>query len=127
MGDARITALLLEHKADVSLASTGRAELPLHHAANYRHPVVTQLLVEPCRKLGIIDARTTTGWTPLHTCANSGDKDVFKLLMRAKADLETRNPITGDEHALHVAARASNIDIIEILLAADADVNCQFP
>lgn len=124
-GDARVTALLLEHRADVSMASTGRAELPLHHAANFSHPVVTQLLVGPCQKLGIIDARSCTGWTPLHTCANSGDRQVFKILMSAKADLETRNPLTGNEHALHIAARASNLDIIEILLAADAEVNCK--
>lgn len=124
-GDARIVALLLEHAADVTLASTGRAELPLHHAANYRHRVVTSLLIEPCRKQGIIDARNCTGWTPLHTCANSGDKDVFKLLMQARADLDARNPITGNEHALHVASRAANMDIIEILLAADAEVNCK--
>merc|ERR1712070_450137 len=83
-GDANLVALMLEHRADVSMASTGRAELPLHHAANYRHVVVTQLLAEPCRKLGIIDAQTCTGWTPLHTCANSGDQQVFKILMRAK-------------------------------------------
>lgn len=123
-GDERLVALLLEHRADVTLASTGRAELPLHHAANYRHRLVAQLLAEPCRKQGIIDARSCTGWTPLHTCANSGDRDVFKILMRARADLDARNPITGNEHALHVAARASNLDIIEILLAADADINC---
>lgn len=124
-GDNSLVALLLEHEADVSFASTERAELPLHIAAKYRHKVVTQLLVGPCMKLGLIDARTSTGWTPLHTCADSGDKDVFKILMSAKADLETRNPITGNEHAIHVAARASNLEIIEVLLAADADVNCE--
>merc|ERR1711865_544592 len=124
-GDAPLVALLLEHRADVSLGSTERSELPLHHAVNYKHRVVVQLLSEPCRKLGIIDARTSTGWTPLHTCAHSGDYSCFKILLKARADLETRNPITGNEHALHVAARASNMDIIEILLAADSDVNCK--
>jgi ankyrin repeat protein len=123
-GDASMVALLLERRADASLASLNRAELPIHHAATYQHAVVAQLLVEPTRKAGFIDARTCTGWTPLHLCCSSGDAMILKILLKARADLDTRNPQTGNEHALHCAARSNNLDIIEILLAAGADVNC---
>lgn len=122
-GDAQLVSLLLERKADVTLASTERSELPLHHAATYARTIVCQLLVGPAREKGVIDAKTCTGWTALQCCAESGDQSIFKLLLSAKADPEIRNPFQGNEHSLHIAARSGNIDVAEILMAGGADVN----
>ena len=62
------------------------------------------------------------GQTPLHVAASKGHKDVAKLLMDYKADVNARKKY-GDT-PLHYAAHGHK-DVVELLLANKADVNAK--
>lgn len=122
-GNAPLVSLLLEKRANEGLGSIGRAESPLHHAANFGHRLVCQLLCEPAFKSGVINMPNSTGWTPLHLTAASGHLPCLRVLLSCKAHVDARNRTSGEETALHAAARGDHETIMETLLAHDANVN----
>eukprot|EP00435_Cladocopium_sp_Y103_P056601 s815_g19.t1 len=65
-GNAEMVAFLLEMRADVSIASTYKSELPIHFAAQGGYDIVLRLLVEPTKAKGLLDVGTVTGWNALH-------------------------------------------------------------
>jgi ankyrin repeat protein len=56
---------------------------PLHYAADRRHPLLVQLLLDAGARP---DAETSEGTTPLMLAVRRGDEDVVRLLLRAGAD-----------------------------------------
>ncbi|CAE7449938.1 Ank2 [Symbiodinium pilosum] len=65
-GNAEMVSLLLESRADVSLSTVHRSELPIHFAAQGGYDIVLRLLVEPTKARGLLDVGTVTGWNALH-------------------------------------------------------------
>jgi ankyrin repeat protein len=56
---------------------------PLHYAADRRHALLVQVLLDAG---AVVDAVTTEGTTPLMLAARRGDEDIVRLLLRAGAD-----------------------------------------
>eukprot|EP00439_Symbiodinium_sp_Y106_P081060 s239_g19.t4 len=65
-GNAEMVALLLESRADVSLSTVYRSELPIHFAAQGGYDIVLRLLAEPTKARGLLDVGNVTGWNALH-------------------------------------------------------------
>jgi len=122
-GSAEMVSLLLERRADVSMSTSMRADLPIHFAAQGGFDVVTRLLVDQTKAKGLINTPNLTGWTPLHFGVVGQNLTVMAILLRAGADINVRNPYLGDPTALHVACRLGWVDGMEALMNREADVN----
>lgn len=122
-GNAEMVAFLLEMRADVAIASTYKSELPIHFAAQGGYDIVMRLLVEPTKEKGLLDVGTVTGWNALHLSVAGMHINVMNLLIRAGADVNSRNEMLGGGTALHVASRMAWFDGMERLLERDADPN----
>ena len=86
-GHAAVAAELLRRGADVEARSStflpleGRDDFgwhPLHYAADRRHTLLLQLLLDAGAR---VDAETTEGTTPLMLAASRGDEDGLLLLL----------------------------------------------
>lgn len=122
-GKADMVSLLLERKADVSISTSNKADLPIHLAAQGGYDVVTRLLVDQTIAKGLVNTPNLTGWTPLHFGVIGQNLTVMAILLRAGADVNVRNPYLGNPTALHVACRLGWIDGMESLINRDANVN----
>eukprot|EP00930_Biecheleria_cincta_P002936 TRINITY_DN103892_c0_g1_i1.p1 TRINITY_DN103892_c0_g1~~TRINITY_DN103892_c0_g1_i1.p1 ORF type:complete len:384 (-),score=74.21 TRINITY_DN103892_c0_g1_i1:22-1173(-) len=122
-GKADMVSLLLERRADVSISTSTRADLPIHLAAQGGYDVVTRLLVDQSIAKGLINTPNLTGWTPLHFGVIGQNLTVMAILLRAGADVNVRNPFLGDPTALHVACRLGWRDGMESLINREANVN----
>mmetsp|Transcript_108353 Transcript_108353/g.271590 ORF Transcript_108353/g.271590 Transcript_108353/m.271590 type:complete len:321 (-) Transcript_108353:89-1051(-) len=122
-GNGPLVSLLLERRADVTLLTTHRAELALHYAARNGNRVVCQLLAEPSQAAGLIDKPNTTGWPALHLAAMGGHLSAVTVLTRCRADINSRNAMSGGGTALHFAVRLGAADAAEALLDRDAQVD----
>jgi len=60
-GNAEMVALLLESRADVSLSTVYRSELPIHFAAQGGYDIVLRLLAEPTKARGMGRRRFSRG------------------------------------------------------------------
>ena len=68
-----------------------------------------------------VNAKDKYGWTPLHSAAFNGHKEIVELLIDNGADLDAKN-ILGVT-PLHYAANQGHTEIVELLIAKGADVN----
>lgn len=91
-GHTALAAELLRRGADVEALSSGTFPCesrgdsgwhPLHHAAERRHALLVQLLLDAGAR---VDEPTTGGTTPLMLAAHYGDEDSVRILLRAGAD-----------------------------------------
>lgn len=122
-GNAEMVAFLLEMRADVSIASTYKSELPIHFAAQGGYDIVLRLLVEPTRAKGLLDVGNVTGWNALHLAVAGKHQNAMNLLIRAGANVNSRNEMLGGGTALHVASRMAWFEGMERLLERDANPN----
>jgi ankyrin repeat protein len=122
-GDGPLTALLLERRADVSISSVDRSELPLHHAARFGRDNVVVLLAEITKLAGLIDAPNTLGFPALQLAAAGGHLDIVKLLLKLRASASSRNQLRGGVTALHGAILAGATELAEILMLFGAEVD----
>jgi ankyrin repeat protein len=68
-------------------------------------------------------SKDDTDWKPLHLAAQKGFKDITKLLLDHKAEVNGRSKRA--DTPLHWAAGNGHKEIVELLLANKADVNAQ--
>jgi uncharacterized protein len=67
-----------------------------------------------------VNARNTTGATPLHDAALAGNRDVAAVLIAHGADINARDHESGST-PLHLAASWGRIEVLRLLLEKGAD------
>ena len=68
-----------------------------------------------------VNAKTNTGWTPLHAAASNGNAEVILVLVKARADVNAKTN-TGWT-PLHAAATFGHAEVIPIFVKSGANVN----
>jgi len=71
----------------------------------------------------LVLSRDTNGMTALHRAVSQGHKEMVKLLLARKADVNANTNDDGGGTALHMAVGGGSKDIAALLLADKADVN----
>jgi len=61
-----------------------------------------------------VDAQDSDGWTPLHSAASKGHKEVAEVLLCAGAAVDAL--VNNKTTALRAAARAKYLDVVRLLL-----------
>eukprot|EP00854_Cymbomonas_tetramitiformis_P019831 gene19831-23717_t len=75
-----------------------------------------------------INAKNSSGQTPLHCAAASGDPAIVRILLQAGADIDARDSGPRNETPLHYAALSGNlgaVSAVKTLLQAGADINAR--
>jgi ankyrin repeat protein len=121
-GLATICSLVLDRS--LKTESTGYSQAHVNYILTHRTQNV------PGDNLGVasnqldLAAMDNDGEAALHRAASAGHSDVVEILLRAGADVSTRNPNDGAV-ALHRAALNGHRKVVETLLRAGADVGAQ--
>jgi len=121
-GHRDIVALLVAKGVDAKVGideASFRNEW-LHVAAEYGQKDVVELLL---RKGADVNARNSSGDTPLHQAARGGHKDVAALLIAKGADVNARDSLAGGGTPLLAAVFWHHRDTAAFLIAKGADVN----
>jgi len=71
----------------------------------------------------LVFSKTSTGQTPLHEAAATGNTDMAKLLLANKARVDTKDG--AGWNPLHLAAVSGHKEVAELFLASGADVNAK--
>ena len=139
---AKAVKLFIDKGAGVNATNNIDGDTPLHIAVKSRYDYSSQ---QPCclpqiqpfpfreRKkmiIALIDAKADLeatnkyGDTPLHTAAAIGGIKTVRLLIKKGANVNTRNPISGDT-PLHIAAGSqySSLSTIRALINAGANLD----
>ncbi len=119
-GDKAAVQSLLKQKVDVN-AAQGDGSSALHWAA-YRDDVdMARLLIAAGANM---TAKTRLGnITPLFMAAKNGSAPLLKLMLDAKADVNTTD--ANGTTPLMLAAASGNADAVKLLLDRGADVNAR--
>lgn len=111
-------------------------ELETYHGQDYGHSgkngellCVGQVVYEQFPQDAPVDARNTTGYTPLHMAVLIGSPSLVHDVLARGADVNA--PVASDEQwsadwgstPLHLAARDGRVEVARLLIAAGADVN----
>ena len=71
-----------------------------------------------------MNAKNNDGWSPLHSAANQGQKEITELLIAKGADVNAKEGV-GRGTPLHYAAYSGHKEIAELLIANGANVNAK--
>ncbi len=83
-GQEEAARMLLDGGADVNaMARNPMQVMPLHSAAAARNLAIVRALLE---RGAPVNARQQKGWTALHAAGQSGDREMFELLVSHGAD-----------------------------------------
>jgi len=110
--------LIINHKGDVNVRETEKAQTPLMWAAAGKHADVVRVLI---KNGADVNARTRDGFTPLMFAAQQGDLESVRVLLESGADLNAVAPKYGS--ALTVASASRNERVALFLLDKGADPN----
>ena len=113
-GDLAGVQAELDKGVDVNVVDLGFFNLaPLHYAAGYGYKEIVELLIAEGAD---VDAKTTTGGTPLFNAAGS-HKEIVELLIAAGADVNAQ--VVPGDHVFTVGDTALDFtgssEIIDIL------------
>jgi uncharacterized protein len=122
-GDDALAALLMGSGANPRATTRIGRHTPLHIAADGGHPaVVRALLARQGGRVALdVNVRTTTGATPLHFAAASGNSETVGILLDNGADVNATEPQWG-QTPLMFAAASGRTDIVKLLVAHGAAV-----
>jgi ankyrin repeat protein len=111
----------VERTLDASTINTYSADgwTPLHLAAFFGHPKITELLLAQHADV-TARSRNANGNTPLHAALAGNHKLVAGLLIGRGADVNAAD--AQGWRPLHLAAANNNLDAITALIAQGADV-----
>ncbi|MDP6679983.1 MAG: ankyrin repeat domain-containing protein, partial [Verrucomicrobiota bacterium] len=70
-----------------------------------------------------VNAKTESGWTPLHEAARSARKEIGELLIAKGAEVNAQGQYMATP--LHYAAGEGHKEVVELLIAKGADVNAK--
>ena len=93
---------------------------PLHLAAFFGHPKITELLLAQSADV-TARSRNANANTPLHAALAANQKLVAGLLIGSGADLNAAD--AGGWRPLHLAAASNNVEAMKTLIAQGADVS----
>jgi ankyrin repeat protein len=112
----------VERTLDASTINTYSADgwTPLHLAAFFGHPKITELLLAQHADV-TARSRNPNGNTPLHAALAGNHKLVAGLLIGHGADVNAAD--AQGWRPLHLAAANNNLDAIKALIAQGADVS----
>lgn len=116
-GHVAAATLLLKERVRVNTAYTDHQETALHLAVRMNQPAVITALLE---KGADIEACDADGDPPLEWAVETGCLELVKLLLEHGAQINRRNPSTG-ETVLLWAVRSGHVDVTQLLLARGAD------
>jgi hypothetical protein len=113
-GNFEVVRKLIEYDpAYINAREKGGGETPLYWASageNLKDSSVVRLLLEHGAN---INARGSTGWTPLHRASFNGAPEVVRVLLEHGADVEAKDYY--GETALQVAADQGEDEVVELL------------
>ena len=117
----RLFALKKSPKADMPDGKPTQlaGSAAIHKAAEGGHSSWVEALLKGDPAL--VFSRDDAGWTPLHSAAVSGQKNVVELLLANKADVNAKN--SDGKQPLHLAAESGHEPVAVLLLANGAEVN----
>ncbi|CAM9250157.1 unnamed protein product [Ectocarpus sp. 13 AM-2016] len=115
---------LLRHGADVHALASYRYTA-LHVAAERRHTVVVNALLDAGARFRLRANRYVSWDTPLDLAAEGGHADIVQRLIRQGARLNARGP--DGQTVLHKAAFENRPDVIDALTAAGTEVDAVVP
>jgi serine/threonine-protein phosphatase 6 regulatory ankyrin repeat subunit B len=116
--DFVLVKTLLDAKADVN-ASAKNGDTPLYQACTRGNIMILQQLLAANANVNTINKDTE--YSPLMAAANAGYTEVVKILLEAKAEVNSSG-IEGYS-ALHLASFKGHIEIVKMLLEAKAAIN----
>ncbi|MCS5703369.1 MAG: ankyrin repeat domain-containing protein, partial [Acidobacteria bacterium] len=116
-GDIETAAVLLDAGADLAAVTRIGSHTPLHVASKFGSGVVVETLLAAGADP---NAMTTTGVTPLHLSAASGDIKAVRALLAYQANINVREAGWG-QTPLMFASASNRVAVIEALLEAGAD------
>ena len=91
--------------------------LPLHHAIRHSDPETLKQLIQQGHALEEKDPRPPC-WPPLHYACSLGKIDLVTILLKAKANFNTRD--MNDHTALCIATQHNHISIMSMLINSGA-------
>jgi ankyrin repeat protein len=117
--DAKKARLLLDHGANVNLASrSGRTALIVAAFSNPSADVVRMLLGKGAN-VAVMDQRK---FTPMSAATYGNDTGTIRLLLDASADINTPDTFIGLTPLINAAGNR-NLEAVKLLLAKGANVN----
>jgi uncharacterized protein len=132
-GDVEIMRLLLDHGADVNLASTSQGMTPLGSAISSYHIDAVKLLLERGARIDIPgmddhgrvrNGRLALGnLAPLMLAAPYGSPALIHLLLKAGSEVNATDERGMTALMLAVASETQDAVVVKRLLSAGADVN----
>jgi len=119
-GHKDIVELLIARGADVNALDINSTYVPpLHMAITGNHPNIVEILINNGAGVNQRDFNAFKGYTPLYLAIKSGNKEILRLILAEKPNLEVVN--RRGNRPLHIAC--TNRQLLELLLEAGADVN----
>ncbi|KAI4504077.1 hypothetical protein M0802_000548 [Mischocyttarus mexicanus] len=111
-GDVNALRLFLDYAPESIVLRSNNGRSTFHIAAFNGHEKIIDLLstADP----GLVNARDSSGATPLHEAVKSGNLNLLKCLIRLGADFRAVDKV--GQTILHIASLIGNVEILEYIL-----------
>ncbi|XP_067653188.1 serine/threonine-protein phosphatase 6 regulatory ankyrin repeat subunit A-like [Haliotis asinina] len=120
-GKTEVFDILVKKGADLSVIDEEGDNMLLWACRGGNVKIVNYILIQ---NIVDINAQNNGGETPVMLAANSGDREIFDILVRKGADLSVIDNNT--DNILHWACRGGNVKIVNYILMQNiVDINCK--